>query len=616
MELPSIFNYDIIFALFLGFFILVGAHKGLDKMIKLVIIFILPIVIIYFYGAQIIGLIGNLSMLDLIVNPIVGIVPSANQHFELIKYMILETALYVFIAVILYIVTSFIKIKEKKTLLLIKQKPWKKIVGSVLAILLFYVFAFYMIFPMQLIGLNYENSLIVKPLVENGIDIINVSPILKNQKRITTDYTSFSLMESSIKATNAREAYGLILSIQEEIFDFEERFMETILPVLRTDATAALLANKTFEDIDNPYRGIGSALVKDQGTLIFYDLLVALELESTNITTVRSEYQNARKYNGMIKFLYDELEGVVFLPYETETDENIKLVIDSYASNYEQILTSNVDFQLSLNETYDLIIGYNIFANLMVCAIEEQQNCSISTEPVNSGPKAYRNSINDLENYHNLVKEVVSKFVDRYTAGQIFSNVAIKQSLANQFAIQYESFKTYLNKYQDSIDELTYDISFANKVMYLMLEEINFKDKIENSLMLRAIINDLGSNYQKKIAVDETTFVSDETFNVTMIIVDIIFRASIWTSGNDVGAGDMERLIDKVEFYVDNNIITPKFAEELFNHFVYGKDNNYESYFIDLIEEGVVTPAAIDYFINSDSLYIKQNLKDKLSTYQ
>ena len=117
MELPGIFNYDIIFALFLGFFVLLGAHKGFEKMLKLVLIFIIPIVVLYYFGTTIHKYIPSLEIFNQVVVSIGNIIPALLPHTEVVKYLFIETILYLVMTLILAAIASMIKIKAKKSLL-------------------------------------------------------------------------------------------------------------------------------------------------------------------------------------------------------------------------------------------------------------------------------------------------------------------------------------------------------------------------------------------------------------------------------------------------------------------------------------------------------------------
>jgi hypothetical protein len=614
MELPGIFSYDIIFALFLGFFVLLGAHKGFEKMLKLVLVFVIPIIVLYYFGTTIHQYIPSLPAFDQTITALGVIIPSALLNIELIKYIFIEIVIYFLMVMVLSIIASFIKVKQKKALLSIKLAGWKKLVGAILSVILFYVFSFYLIFPLQLFGLNYQNSYIVEPMVENGVNYINVAPILKHKNRIEHDYISFNQVESSLLGNDVLLAYNDLVSIQNEIFTFELRFMDRVFPALRTNARDALLANKTFEDPINPYRGIGSALVKDQASLIFYDMLIALEQESTSIATVRSEYENALKYKGMIEFFYEELNGVIVLEYDIETDETIKFVIDSFITYHHDELSSNQVFSNQLLNINDAFTGYYLYGNLFNCAMNEAVSCELSLTPITMNPKEYKTYINQEILNHNYIDQVITFASTNFTT-EALTVIELSTPHQSKLLKQKESFERYLSLYKELVDANEYHISFTNKVLMAMLNQIEFEEHISRSMMIRSIMNDLGSNFKNKKLISGDIYISTESFNITMATIDIIFHTEIWDSEAMMNMGDMERLIDKISYYVNNKIITPKYATILLNHFVYGEDNYHKSYFIDLIENGNISNEALQYFVNSNSIYISQELKDTISTY-
>ncbi|HOI46201.1 MAG TPA: hypothetical protein PLR26_00575 [Bacilli bacterium] len=614
MELPGIFNYDIIFALFLGFFVLLGAHKGFEKMLKLVLIFIIPIVVLYYFGTTIHKYIPSLEIFNQVVVSIGNIIPALLPHTEVVKYLFIETILYLVMTLILAAIASMIKIKAKKSLLEIKMVLWKKVVGAVLSVVLFYVFSFYMIYPLQLIGINYHNSYVVEPMVQNGLDVINVAPLLKHKDKVIHDYVSFTEVESSLLGNEAKHAYQEIVKIQNDIFTFEMRFMDIVYPALRTNARDALLANKTFVDPLNPHRGFASALIVEQGTLLYYDILIALEQESTSIAIVRSEYDTVLKYRSMISFFYDILNGEILLDYEDMTDASIKNVLDSYVTYFEDNMTNNVAFQLILIQIYDRITAYYLYGNLMGCAVNELTSCALSITPIVDTPKVYQTQMRqDITNHINIDR-IIAYAVDGFQPDAL-TTLGLSNQHISKLLKQKESFVRYTTFYKESVDGNEYNISFANKVMMAMMNNIKYKELLLRSNLLRAYMNDLGSNYQNKLQITDNIYISSETFNMNMALIDIIFHTEIWDGTQQLNVGDMERLIDKVQYYVNNKIITQSYAQELMNHLVFGQDNYHQSYLIDIIEANQVSNAALNYFINSSATFISQELKDQIASY-
>jgi|GEM_PF-2357144 len=613
MNLPDIFNYDIIFALFLVFFMLFGAHKGFFKMGKLVVVFLLPILILSTYGFLIHPYVSTAIPLDSAITLLSNTIPSMAAVSEQVRFFIVETLLYGFLAALLSVVLSFVKPKQKIALLKLKQESWKKILGAMLSLPVFYLFVFYMIFPLRWIGMDYKGSMFIQPVVENGLEWINVSPVLKHREAVEKGYLDLNDFERSLYGNDARIAYDAIEQAQRDVFAFEQRFLETIVPILRNDALAAVIDRKTFNDPEMDFRGYGMALVEDEGALIYYDLLLALEAESTSIAIVRAEYDNAKRLRGWIHFLYDDLNGIVLKEYSEEEDDVLSGVLEQFKNSYPTMVSQTTSTRevSVLNAVNDRITEFDIHSNLMLCVESGAASCGIDSSTQTQTPKAY-----ELQAKTILTDPAKGRLALSFFAATDPSQAAgLSQTLIAKYDGQAVSFHHYLNRYDTAISANTHATSMANKMMMAMLGEIGFAEKLKTSMLVRSLFNDLGGNYASKIQIDEDLSLSDETFNVTMITVDLVFTTEIWNGQNNVGIGDMERLVDKLTFLVNNNTITRKYATELMNHFIFGQMGTKEHYFIDLIEEDRVSQQAIQYLIDADAEFISQKIKDTLSIY-
>ena len=246
--------------------------------------------------------------------------------------------------------------------------------------------------------------------------------------------------------------------------------------------------------------------------------------------------------------------------------------------------------------------------------MNEEENCSLSVDPLSSTPKQYQIDIRPETMNHSNIDRIISYATNLFDVDQLEA-IGLTNQLTTTLLTQKDSFNRYLTSYKELVNLNEYSISFANKIMMAMMDRIQFKDMLLRSMMIRAYINDLGSNYQNKTQAAPNIYISSENFNINMALIDIIFHTEIWNGEEQMNVGDMERLIDKVQYYLNNRIITMKFAEEMMNHFIFGKDNYYQSYFIDLIEANQVTDAALSYLIESNATFISQDIKDYISTY-
>lgn len=555
-------HFDFIMIMILMAMFLIGYISGATiELIKLIKV-IVPFLVVFYFGGYFARIIFKSSQFNRFI--------SRFDSFESMAYfntfvMLLSTFIAFFGA---YFVLSIIIKQIQKTIqtemVAYKLGKLNKSAGAFLAGIRYYILASVLILPFFMMGVTDRNEdVTTKLILDYPPSFTRVGMIVNTSEPILNASNSLTSFLDVVDLKDFKQYYDMINNVDQKITELENQIMDKYNRLKAEGATITLTSEEP--------RVVLQAFANDPDVFINQAQSEALKNELIEDKKVIAPY------NGLIDWAIAE---------DIDSMTNVE-IIDSFTTHYETIIEQSNDPEMK--EKLKNARHFIIIKNWL------EQELSIDTANLD-------NLLVD-ENIEKILEKLVIEFNEQEHNGLIYDLYQLNDEELNENIKKIEVFVAdYQTTYRDLMAEIKVQMPFKYKLIASTMHDVNFVDSLERSPVMAMYVIDT-IDFLNSSGIFQ--FGDDNLYQTVVKIIIPLYLVEKDVTGqiNTIDETKMNDILSKMEYFIDQVVITEAFANQLVEGLVeatyYGPELEEPiPYITYLIESNQFTPESFEVLSN------------------
>ncbi len=606
-----VFSFDVIIVMMVICYVLYAYKAGLHSQIRIFLVYIAPLIVLYFLAKPLTLILYKLGITNLLRNTI--FIHISSSYANTLTALVILMLLYVGI---IFASTRVFKLfirESTKEKIFVKLGRINRFLSVGLGVFNFYVLIYIVIVPAGIIGVASFNSPITGALIEYAPPFSRWGRVASSTSGVTSSVDSFNTFSDFFTGDSLDIYYETVFAYQKDIYSKEDDFYNKSFDKL-TSSSQEVLKNgyKEYYGVDltdTNYHGIYRILLDSN----IYDEVLSNETKVGNKTKALTEaHSYVKKYEGLVVWFADEdIDSLA-------KNDDFPAIINSFKDNYIDI-AGNLEESNAITNVNDFYLAIRVYDtfNVYLEKITSEMGYpypDVSEYDIVAQSTAFISFISKGNNMSYLIESYYDDYqVSNNDFELLIDDLSSINELGNSYLIvdetldkTFELSERYVTYYIPIINYLDPEISAIERIAIAAIRtEIDMYGYMSDVPVFAALVNDVSllckdTNEFNGVTVCE----SGNLYTAANIISSAYIMNNAYdfnTKSLTPGYYDENRVTDLVNHINKANkryIYTDEFIKAVSNQIAFNET-----------EYMGMSTTLLDYMIDEENLFTKEGLQ-------